>query len=67
MITFIIFIGLEGPPDGDNLDKSINPCFMTSEHQRQSLHFFHSCAAFDQVNCGDLPCDAPSGDVKGLT
>ena len=39
---------------------------MTSEHQHQSLHFFHSYAALDRVNCSSLPCDAPSGDVKGL-
>ena len=27
---------------GDNLDKSIQPRFMTMDHQTQSLHYFHS-------------------------
>ena len=52
---------------GDNLDKTINPRYMTFEHQRQSLHYFHSYAVLDRVNCADLPSDVPVGDVKSLS
>lgn len=52
---------------GDNLDKTINPRYMTFEHQRQSLHYFHSYAVLDRVNCGDLPSDVRAGDVKSLS
>lgn len=50
----------------DNLDKTINPRFMASEHQRKSLHFFHSYAVIDQVKCGHLPSNRPTGDLKSL-
>ena len=52
---------------GDNVDKTINPRFMTFEHQRQSLHYFHSYAVLDRVNCADLPSGAPAGDIKSLS
>ena len=50
----------------NNLDKSINPRFMTSENQHQSLHYIHSYAVLDRVNCFHLPYDAPVGDIKEL-
>lgn len=40
---------------------------MTFEHQRQSLHYFHSYAVLDRVNCGDLASDVRAGDVKSLS
>ena len=52
---------------GDNLNKTINPRYMTFEHQCQSLHYFHSYAVLDRVNCADLSSDVPVGDVKSLS
>lgn len=51
---------------GDNIDKTINPRLMSMEHQRQSIHFFHSYAVLDRVNCIDLPYDHLIGDVTSL-
>lgn len=51
---------------GDSFDKTINPRFMTSNLQRKSLHFFHSYALLDWVNCSHLDWDKPIGDVGQL-
>ena len=52
---------------GDNLDKSINPRHMTMEHQRKSLHYFHSYAVFNRIDFSDLASDKPIGDVSTLS
>lgn len=44
---------------GDNWDKTINPRFMTMEHQRQSLHYFHAYAAQDRIDFSSLSTDTP--------
>ena len=51
---------------GDNIDKSINPRYMTVDRQRQSLHFFHLFAALDRVDCSGLPSKEHIGDVPAL-
>lgn len=51
---------------GDNLDRSIDPRFMTANLQRKSFHFFHSYALLDRVNCSHLAWDKPLGDVGQL-
>ena len=49
---------------GDNLDKTISPRYMRSDHQRQSIHYFHMYAALDRINAVDLPTDHPLGDIS---
>ena len=49
---------------GDNLDKTISPRYMRSDHQRQSIHYFHMYAALDRVNALDLSADHPVGDIS---
>ena len=49
---------------GDNLDKTISPRYMRSDHQRQSIHSFHMYAALDRVNTLDLSADHPVGDIS---
>lgn len=51
---------------GDNWDKTINPRFMTGQHQRQSLHYFHSYAALDRIDFSDLSIDEPQGEISEL-
>ncbi len=51
---------------GDNIDKTVNPRYMTEEHQRQSLHYFHSYAVLDRVSSATLPDDSPAGSTKSL-
>ena len=49
---------------GDNLDKTISPRYMRSDHQRQSIHYFHMYGALYRVNAIDLPADHPVGDIS---
>ena len=49
---------------GDNLDKTISPRYMRSDHQKQSIHYFHMYASLDRVNAIDLPADHPVGDIS---
>ena len=49
---------------GDNPDKTISPRYMQSDHQRQSIHYFHMYAALDGVNALDLSADRPVGDIS---
>jgi len=39
---------------------------MTSEHQRQSLHYFHMYGVLDRVKCVHLEGSQAVGDVKLL-
>lgn len=39
---------------GDNFDRSINPRDMRINHQVQSLHLFHLCAAVNRVGTSHL-------------
>lgn len=50
---------------GDNLDKTVNPRFMSADHQRQSLHYFHSYGVLDRVK-SDCTDHSPIGDVDSL-
>ncbi len=53
---------------GDNLDKTINPRFMTATHQRQSVHYFHSYAVRDRIeSISTLAADKPVGDISRLS
>ena len=53
---------------GDNLDKTINPRFMTVAHQRQSVHYFHSYAVLDRIeSISALTADKPVGDFSHLS
>ena len=51
----------------DNIDKTINPRYMTIDHQRQSLHYMHMYAALDRVSCASLQSNMHQGDVMHLT
>lgn len=51
---------------GDNIDKTVNPRFMTSDHQRQSIHYFHSYGVQDRVKCHDVPDSSPVGSIDQL-
>ena len=44
---------------GDNLDKNIRPRHMTSDHQTQSVHYFHCYAVQDRVDFHHLSNDEP--------
>ena len=46
------------------MDKTISPRYMRSDHQRQSIHYFHMYAALDRVNAVDLPADHLVGDIS---
>lgn len=50
---------------GDNVDKVVNPRFMTSEHQRKSFNVFHSYGVRDRVKC-DTTDTSPVGDIASL-
>ena len=51
---------------GDNWDKTINPRFMTMDHGRQSLHYFHSYAALDRIDFSNLSVCDPLKDLSKL-
>ena len=51
---------------GDNLDENIRPRHMTSDHQTQSVHYFHCYAVQDRVDFHHLSNDEPMGDVSKL-
>lgn len=40
---------------------------MTMEHQRKSLHYFHSYAVFNRIDFSDLASDQPIADVSTLS
>lgn len=42
---------------GDNLDKTVKPRHTSSDHQSQSLHYFHSYVAMDRINFMHLSND----------
>ena len=44
---------------GDNIDKNVSPRDMTVDHQVQSLHYFNSYAALDQVDTSTLSTNSP--------
>ncbi len=52
---------------GDNWDRTINPRFMTMDHGRQSLHYFHSYAALDRIDFSTLVFDKPTKDLDSLS
>ncbi len=39
---------------GDNIDKTIRPREMRSDHQTRSLHYFHSNAMRDRIDISDV-------------
>lgn len=47
---------------GDNIDKDIKPRNMTSEHQTQSLHYFHMYAVKDRVDLSGYSNEVPQPD-----
>ena len=51
---------------GDNIDKTVKPRYMTVDHQRQSLHYFHAYAALDRVDFQHLSNSAPIAQVSSL-
>lgn len=52
---------------GDNFDKSVIPRHMTMEHQRKSLHYFHSYAVLNRIDFSGLSSSKPVGDISDLT
>lgn len=51
---------------GDNVDKTVSPRCMTTDHQRQSLHYFHMYCAMDRIDFRHLTNDKPIADVSSL-
>lgn len=51
----------------DNIDKTVNPRYMTIDRQRQSLHYMHMYATLDRVSCAHLISDARIGSVSDLS
>ena len=54
---------------GDNIDKSVKPRFMRSDHQTRLLHYFHHFAVKDRVDMhsfSETPPPLPSSDVLTL-
>lgn len=45
---------------GDNLDKTVKPRHMRSDHQNVSLHYFHSIAVKDRIDFSNLPDTPPA-------
>ena len=45
---------------GDNIDKGVHCRHMRFDRQMQSLHYFHSYAVRDRVDCSNLADDPPS-------
>jgi L1 cell adhesion molecule like protein len=44
---------------GDNINKQVKPRDMRSDHQTQSLHYFHAYAVRDRINLDEVD-DSPS-------
>ena len=51
---------------GDNFDTNIIPRDMRIDHQKTSLHLFHSCATVGRVETLHLDDLNPSGDLPNL-
>ena len=45
---------------GDNIDKTIKPRHMTSEHQTQSLHYFNAYAVRDRIDLPSFSSNPPT-------
>ena len=48
-------------------DKTVNPRYMTMDHQHKSLHYMHMYASLDRVPCGPCTSNARMGDVMTLS
>ena len=44
---------------GDNIDKNVHPTYQRSDHQTQSLHYFHAYAVVDCIDLCELPHSTP--------
>lgn len=51
---------------GDNIDKTVSPRYMTTDHQRKSLHYFHAYSAMDRIDFRHLANENPIADVSSL-
>lgn len=51
---------------GDNLDKNIRPRDMRSDHQTQSLHYFHTYAVRDRVDVSSYSSESKLPDIKSM-
>lgn len=51
---------------GDNLDKTIKPRHMTSDHQTQSIHYFNLFAVQDRIDFRSLSNTEAIGDVSQI-
>jgi L1 cell adhesion molecule like protein len=51
---------------GDNLDKTVKPRHMRSDHQNVSLHYFHSIAVTDRIDFSNLPDTPPAKPTPSL-
>ena len=49
---------------GDNIDKNIRPREIRSDHQTQSLHFFHTYVVRDRVNLSTFSNQEPVCDLS---
>ena len=51
---------------GDNLDTTIKPRDMRSNHQSQSLHYFNLCAVHDRIDFSPFSCESSIIDPTNL-
>ena len=51
----------------DNIDKTVNPRYMTIDRQRQSLHYMHMYATLDRVSSAGLISNVRIGNVSDLS
>ena len=49
------------------IELSVRPRNMTVEHQRKSLHYFHSYAVLNRIDFCGLSSDKPVGVISDLT
>ena len=51
---------------GDNVDKTVSARYLTTDHQRQSLYYFHAYSAMDRVDFHHLANEKPIANVSIL-
>ena len=51
---------------GDNLDKEVVPREMRSDHQKQSLHYFHTYAVKDRIDLSEVSDQKVQPDLQSI-
>lgn len=51
---------------GDSIDKNVRPREMRSDHQTQSLHYFHTYAVRDRIDLSDFSNSSHLPDISSI-